>query len=92
MQRKLYGTGTNASVTYTTLREGDKGAAVRNMQYTLYELGYYDGAIDGVYSETVSDAVRAFQIQNGIKPVDGIAESTTLGKLYSTDAIAAIQP
>ena len=56
---------------------------------TLYELGYYDGAIDGKYGPTTADAVRAFQIQNKISPVDGVAGSKTLSKMYSSDAVAA---
>ena len=91
-QRKLYGTSAQSPVTYATLREGDTGDAVRNMQYTLYELGYYDGAIDGTYAATTSDAVRAFQISNSIQPVDGVAGNVTLSKLYSSSAIAATTP
>jgi peptidoglycan hydrolase-like protein with peptidoglycan-binding domain len=71
------------------MREGEEGASVRNLQYTLYELGYYDGSIDGKYGQTTADAVRAFQIQNNLTPVDGVAGSKTLNKLYSSDAIAA---
>ena len=59
------------------------------MQYTLYELGYYDGAIDGIYGQTTADAVRSFQIENSLKPVDGIAGNATLSKLYSSSAIPA---
>ena len=33
--------------------------------------------------------MRAFQIQNKIKPVDGVAGSVTLSKMYSSDAVAA---
>ena len=88
-QRALYGTSPKSSVTYSTLRPGDNGEAVRNMQYTLYELGYYDGAIDGIYGATTSDAVRAFQIENKLQPVDGIAGNATLSRLYSSSAIAA---
>ena len=62
---------------------------MKNLQYTLYELGYYDGRIDGNYGTTTSDAVRAFQIQNKLTPVDGVAGSSTLAKLYSSDAIPA---
>ncbi|MBQ7865527.1 MAG: peptidoglycan-binding protein [Clostridia bacterium] len=86
-QRVLYGTGT--SITYSTLREGDSGSAVRNLQHTLYELGYYDGKIDGDYGATTRDAVRAFQIQNKLSPVDGVAGNKTLQKLYSSSAKAA---
>ena len=88
-QRKLYGTSAKSQVTYATLRPGDNSESVRNMQYTLYELGYYDGAIDGKYGTTTADAVREFQIQNNLTPVDGIAGSKTLSKMYSSDAIAA---
>ena len=88
-QRALYGTGSNSPVSYSALRMGDTGQTVRNLQYTLYELGYYDGSIDGDYGQTTSDAVRAFQIQNGLSPVDGVAGSATLARLYSSDAVAA---
>jgi len=86
-QRVLY--GSKSSITYPSMREGEEGTSVRNLQYTLYELGYYDGAIDGKYGATTADAVRAFQIQNGLTPVDGVAGSKTLSKLYSSDAVAA---
>ena len=86
-QRVLYGSKSN--ITYASMYEGEEGKSVKNLQYTLYELGYYDGSIDGKYGQTTSDAVRAFQIQNNLTPVDGIAGSKTLSKLYSSDAIAA---
>ena len=91
-QRALYGTSPKTPVTYATLRMGDTGEAVRNMQYTLYELGYYDGAIDGTYGQTTSDAVRAFQIMNSLEPVDGIAGNATLSRMYSSSAKAASSP
>jgi peptidoglycan hydrolase-like protein with peptidoglycan-binding domain len=86
-QRLLY--GSKANISYASMREGDEGNAVKNLQYTLYELGYYDGAIDGKYGQTTADAVRAFQIQNKLTPVDGVAGSKTLAKMYSSDAVAA---
>ncbi len=86
-QRVLYGSKSN--ITYGSMRQGEESSAVKNMQYTLYELDYYDGAIDGKYGQTTADAVRAFQIQNKITPVDGVAGSKTLSKLYSSDAIPA---
>ena len=91
-QRRLYGTSANSAVTYSSLREGDRGEAVRNLQYTLYELGYYDGSIDGIYGATTADAVRAFQIMNKLEKVDGVAGSKTMGVLYSSSAKAATTP
>lgn len=86
-QRALY--GTNTDLTYSTLREGDEGPAVLNLQYTLYELGYYDGEMNSVYGATTRDAVRAFQIANHLTPVDGVAGNKTLQKLYSSNAVPA---
>ena len=91
-QRVLYGTSPNTAVTYYKLEIGNEGPNVRNLQYTLYELGYYDGAIDGLYGQTTSDAVRAFQIMNQLTPVDGIAGNKTLSLLYSSAAVAATAP
>ncbi len=86
-QRALY--DSVGDTDYDTLRPGDQSAAVRNLQYTLYELGYYDDRVDGVYGDTTEDAVRAFQIRNSLTPVDGIAGNKTQQKLYSDSAIAA---
>ncbi|MCL0149227.1 peptidoglycan-binding protein, partial [Klebsiella pneumoniae] len=66
----LYSSDAVDSDEYATLRPGDTGAAVRTMQATLYELGYYDGSRDGVYGATTQDAVRAVQIRNKVTPVD----------------------
>ena len=85
-QRILF--GSSGAISYGSLQMGDDGTAVRNLQYTLYELGYYDGAIDGVFGQTTSDAVRAFQIENKLT-VDGKAGTETLKKLYSKDARSA---
>ena len=86
-QRVLY--GTSANIAYNTLELGTTGTTVKNLQYTLYELGYYDGPRDGIYGDTTADAVRAFQIQNKLTPVDGKAGSKTLAKLYSSTAVPA---
>ena len=88
-QRKLYGSSGKSAVSYATLWPDTESEAVRNMQYTLYELGYYDGAIDGKYGPTTTDAVRAFQIENSLSKVDGVAGNETLTKLYSSSAVPA---
>ncbi len=88
-QTALYGSDALDADTYATLRPGDSSTEVRNLQYTLYELGYYDGRVDGVYGDTTEDAVRAFQIRNDVRPVDGIAGNKTQQVLYSNKAIGA---
>ena len=85
-QRMLYGTSTK--LTYETLRLYDEGPAVSNLQYALYELGYFDDKVNGIYGTTTSDAVRAFQIANKLTPVDGVAGNKTLQKLYSSTAVS----
>ena len=88
-QMMLYNTSATSADTGTSLKKGSSGTKVRNLQYVLYELGYYDGSITGSYDDATANAVRAFQIQNNVTPVDGIAGSKTLKVLYSDDAISA---
>ena len=85
----LYNSSASSADTNTSLKKGSTGTKVRNLQYVLYELGYYDGSITGTYDDNTVNAVRAFQIQNGLTPVDGVAGSKTLKVLYSGNAISA---
>ena len=91
-QALLFGSDAADIDTAVSLKKGAYGPEVRNLQYVLYELGYYDGPIDGDYGDTTEDAVRAFQINNNLTPVDGVAGTKTLKKLYSGSAIGAITP
>lgn len=91
-QNLLFNTSASTSTTSTTLKQGSSGTEVRNLQYVLYELGYYDGEVDGDYDKTTADAVRAFQINNNITPVDGVAGTKTLTVIYSSNAIGASKP
>ena len=90
-QTLLFNASASSSATSNTLKQGSSGTDVRNLQYALYELGYYDGAIDGDYDKTTADAVRAFQVNNGLT-ADGVAGSKTLKVIYSSDAIGASVP
>ncbi|MBR1811034.1 MAG: spore cortex-lytic enzyme [Clostridia bacterium] len=58
-------------------RLGSRGAEVRSIQKKLTELGYYSGAIDGIYGSKTQNAVKAFQRNCGLT-VDGIAGPKTL--------------
>ena len=78
---------TNPVIEDVTIEE--QADVVRDAQKRLAKLGFYVGSIDGKYGPTTADAVRAFQIQNKLSPVDGVAGSKTLSKLYSSDAVAA---
>ena len=74
-------TTTAAPSSNGTLHEGDSGEDVYNLQARLFELGYYNGRIDGRYSSETTAAVKAFQKANGLS-ADGIAGSGTLSILY----------
>lgn len=74
-------TATAAPSSNGTLHEGDSGEDVYNLQARLFELGYYNGRIDGRYSSETTAAVKAFQKANGLS-ADGIAGSVTLSILY----------
>lgn len=87
---KDYLTITTKSVTtYTPLKEGNTGEAVKKLQTRLSELQYYNGSIDGVYDSDVTLAVKKFQITNMLELKDGSADSTTLSNLYSSSALIA---
>lgn len=71
-----------------TLEKGATGEDVYRLEERLYDLGYYAGRIDGVYSDAVADSVRAFQRANGLS-ADGKAGKRTLELLFSDKAKAA---
>ncbi|MFC4532171.1 L,D-transpeptidase family protein [Sphaerisporangium dianthi] len=59
-----------------TLRLGAKGAAVKELQSRLRELGYVPGKLDARYGGTTQSAVWAFQKIQGIKPTSTITSRT----------------
>ena len=71
-----------------TLKKGAKGTAVKELQKRLKELGYYTYGIDGDYGDRTVNAVKAFQMKNGLT-ADGVCGESTLKKLNSDDAITA---
>ena len=68
----------------TTVRKGDRGAAVKALQEALVSLGY--GAllgasgVDGSFGGCTDAAVKAFQLENELS-VDGVAGPLTRGRL-----------
>ena len=65
-----------------SLRMGDSGSAVKDLQTKLKKLGYYSGTVDSTFGSGTYAAVRAFQQKNGLT-ADGVAGSETLKKLDS---------
>jgi hypothetical protein len=52
---------------FKTLQPGQRGADVLEVQKKLKELGYYDGAEDGIYGEKLKAALFQFQRERGLK-------------------------
>ncbi len=68
-------------------REGDSGNNVVKLQQALECLGYYSGAIDGVYGEGTVASVKKFQKKRNMKE-DGIAGSATIRVIFGATASA----
>ncbi|MDD3572277.1 MAG: peptidoglycan-binding protein [Eubacteriales bacterium] len=66
---------------YVTLREGNSGALVRNLQQALKDQGYFNLTVDGLYGVGTSDSVREFQRRKGLSQ-DGVAGPATQRILF----------
>ncbi len=67
----------NDTAIHALSKLGSKGEEVRRIQKKLKELGFYGGAVDGIYGSATKKAVTAFQKSCGIT-ADGIAGPKTL--------------
>ena len=50
---------------------GSRGAAVKLIQSLLIRIGYNPGPVDGIFGPVTREAVREFQLDNGLEP-DGV--------------------
>jgi|GEM_PF-809126 len=64
---------------------GQSGSAVRLLQCTLRDMGYFTGAATGVYGSETRQAVAAFQSQAGLA-ITGDADQDTCVLLYEQAA------
>lgn len=78
----------NAPTEPPVLRRNSQGDDVQALQQRLADLGYYTGAVDGLYGNGTEAAVFAFQQANQLQ-ADGKVGSETRARLYSEDALPA---
>ena len=76
---------------YEEITPGSTGAAVKDLQKRLEDLGYGPIGIDGAYGDGTTKFVREFQERNGLE-ANGIATAETLKLLYSDDAKSPFHP
>lgn len=66
-----------------TLRRGDRGEDVRDLQGLLLELNLLHGTVDGIFGSGTQSAVIAFQRERGLDP-DGIVGQATWAALLGS--------
>jgi branched-chain amino acid transport system substrate-binding protein len=64
-------------------------ASVKGIQQALADAGFYDGPIDGIYSDATREAVRALQRDLGVAET-GIIDGATLRAIYERGAAVGI--
>lgn len=62
------------------LEKGSEGNAVKSLQNSLKELGYFSGDVTGYYGSQTSAAVKSYQAAMGLTQ-DGVAGADTLVKI-----------
>jgi len=72
---------------YTLLEKGSKGDEVKALQTRLFDLGFYNIAIDGDYGNGTVKALQAFEEYNGLEPT-GIATPRLQAFIFSDRAKA----
>lgn len=71
----------SANGEYVSLKEGEMGELVTNLQQALTDKAFFHGAIDSFYGPDTKEAVMAFQKFHGLLQ-DGIASPATLQVLF----------
>ncbi|MCT7950006.1 peptidoglycan-binding protein [Ancylothrix sp. C2] len=74
----------NTSSTNRTLKRGDSGKDVEELQKLLQEAGLYDAAITGFYGPKTEAGVLRYQQERGLRAT-GEADSTTIAQLQGSN-------
>ncbi|MEH2258333.1 MAG: peptidoglycan-binding domain-containing protein [Nostoc sp.] len=76
------------SINRPSLKVGSQGERVAELQAALKLLGFYSGAVDGIYSENTASAVSRFKQAAGLNP-DGVVDASTWQRLFPNQPVAA---
>ncbi|HEY9296306.1 MAG TPA: peptidoglycan-binding protein [Phormidium sp.] len=74
------------AVIQASLKQGDRGQEVKDLQERLQSLGYYRGNTTGNFGPLTKEAVTRFQRQAGLTP-NGIVDSSTKAALLTPPSI-----
>ncbi len=72
-------------------QNGDFSEEVINVQQKLLELGYFGLQPTGFFGDITEEAIKAFQLQNGLEAT-GVIDEATYALLFSEDAVANPTP
>jgi peptidoglycan hydrolase-like protein with peptidoglycan-binding domain len=68
-----------------TLRQ----SSVRTIQERLRSLGFYRGAVDGVWGQTTQRAIEQFQQNRGLQPNGQLTPATITAMGFAPDSLAS---
>ena len=71
----------------STLHNGSRGTAVKELQQALIDLGFLKGSADGIFGKQTYQAVCSFQAAKKLT-VDGLAGKKTQYALYNASSSA----
>ena len=76
---------------FTSIRSGDTGDSVVEIQKRLSELGYLNSSADGKFGPGTEQAVKDFQSANSLS-ASGVVDEGTYNKLFSSGAKKYVAP
>ncbi|MBD6617905.1 peptidoglycan-binding protein [Komarekiella sp. 'clone 1'] len=84
--QKIAQVSSGDSINRPTLKVGSQGERVSELQAALKLLGFYSGAVDGIYNDNTANAVSRFKQAAGLSP-DGIVDASTWQRLFPNEPI-----
>ncbi|NDJ23990.1 peptidoglycan-binding protein [Nostoc sp. B(2019)] len=84
--QKIAQVSSGDSINRPTLKVGSQGERVSELQAALKLLGFYSGAVDGIYNDDTASAVSRFKQAAGLSP-DGIVDVSTWQRLFPNEPI-----